>query len=87
MIAVGVGENQRVEIAQRVSEERKIALQRLPKPGKTSVDRRQPVSFFDQVPVDQRAPEPVDSGDDVTLYDDRLILAAPSGETAPGQAI
>lgn len=67
-------ENQRFNIAETVPEQRQVALEALAEAGNTGVDGGQATAVFDQVPVDQGAPEPMNAGDDVTGDDDCPIL-------------
>ena len=76
-------EHQCLNVAKTVGEQCEIALQGLAKTGNARVDGGQATPVFDQIPVDQRAPEPVNAWDDVTRDDDFPILAGrPSGGPA-----
>jgi hypothetical protein len=64
-----MGEDQSLNVADVVAQQREVT---------------QATAFLDQIPVDQGAPEPVDTRDDVTRDDDRVMLAGREGSNHAG---
>lgn len=84
VVGIAVGENHGVHVARRVPERGQIRLQPAHEPRQPGVERRQTAAVLDQIPVDERAAERVNSGEDVRLGIDGEILFPPSAEdTAP----
>jgi hypothetical protein len=67
VIEVRVGEDDRLDVAERAAEPRQRVAQRLPRRGHAGVDHRQPAPVLDDVPVREGVGDPVDALGDIGL--------------------
>lgn len=70
VIGIGVGQYDGVDVCGNVSERREVGLEPAAKAGKAGVDRGEPATLLDQVPVDERGAQPVDARGDVARGSD-----------------
>jgi hypothetical protein len=79
-----MGEDQSLNVADVVAQQREVTQEAFAKSWNTGIYGSQATAFLDQIPVDQGAPEPVDTRDDVTRDDDRVMLAGREGSNHAG---
>ena len=68
VVAVGVREQHRLDVAERAAAAGEELLELASEPGETGVDQRQPAAVLDDVEVHELVAEPVDAGGDLARH-------------------